>query len=650
MSTKYSEFLGAFPVPLHHRQPSKLWVLWSQYENNSSSADRLIHEKIKYAFSNFALDWWFFAQFWAPKTIGGGKRVLSTSGQPFAISHPSNEFTRYRLYSERYQYIIDVNNLDIEPDHLIMSGGPATVFLRRLPCVNELEWIPSDSCDQERLNFSIMIPICFPSQSFCIGVLEFTLDYWTNYLGRIVLEAATAIKEAGLDVFLVANLMPGKTLYDLKPTTEKIEDALKIICGSHNLALAQVWISFEDKKHMPSSSSLEGIQTNQVSALKLTGYLYAVRKSDSDDFEKYYSLCDIYPHGVGEEVALKTLQDYESRYVSKICENMFVDWDREYSESSALVICLRSIDTGYFDYAFEFIWIKHTNYVSFLEALLLTLKRCLPSFKFASGAELGDELEVLVVDTSTEYDETSETEKFKICQGKRSLPVVKALEEGNKSMAVDCMAPSEMTCCKTTPKVLHPELIEKQFGKTMKEAANNLNVSESTLKRKLRKLGITKWPGPNFVRRKTNELSIIQIDTNEDSRTIHESSIFNIKQNTLIIKAKYANDIIKFSLSIWQATFATVEEEIGKKFKLCPGTYKLKYQDEVGEWILLTKIDNTQQMAKQNVPDLEIENTPPTTNIGPATTQAQNGLNHEEIVPDCGVHLDTASENEIQNS
>ena len=41
-------------------------------------------------------------------------------------------------------------------------------------------------------------------------------------------------------------------------------------------------------------------------------------------------------------------------------------------------------------------------------------------------------------------------------------------------------------------------------------------------------------------------------------------------------------------LHISEATFAAVENEIGRKFKLTVGTFKIKYLDEDKEWILMT--------------------------------------------------------------
>ncbi|KAI7730001.1 hypothetical protein M8C21_024635, partial [Ambrosia artemisiifolia] len=136
------EFLQKFsPISLQYREPKfpyHPWIFWSEYEgcdNNSSTADvgtPRIHDEIKFALSKFFLYWcWnFLGQLWAPVTIGG-RRLLSTSAQPFAVSRLFNELAKYRLNSEKYKYNIDDANMPhIEPDHkMIKSGGPATAFL-----------------------------------------------------------------------------------------------------------------------------------------------------------------------------------------------------------------------------------------------------------------------------------------------------------------------------------------------------------------------------------------------------------------------------------------------------------------------------------------------------------------------------------------
>ncbi|KAK9072110.1 hypothetical protein SSX86_008542 [Deinandra increscens subsp. villosa] len=376
-------------------------------------------------------------------------------------------------------------------------------------------------------------------------------------------------KDADLNTFHAQELIPYKTIDGLKTARDEIDVALEIVCGSHNITLAQVWIAYEDQSHAPFVSSSEDTQTKPLLVRKLTGY----------------SFCDMVPKETTsrEELAMKTIQDYKSRYVSNTLPDMLMAPTSEDTENSTFIICLKSIDTRDLGYAFEFIWPKHSNYVIFLEAILLTLKRFLPSFKFAFGAELGDELEVIDVESSTH----AEISNFKIFQGKSLSSILEPFDKRKKPI-VDNIASSEGKS-KTSKISLPREVIEKQFGKTMIEAAKNLNVSLSTFKRKFKDLGIPEWPGPNFVKRNANNSSVIQINTNEeDNRAIQDPSTINMTKNTVTIKAEHAGYIIKFCLPISQATFQTIEKEIGIKFKLSSGTYNLTYLDEDGDWILLT--------------------------------------------------------------
>ncbi|KAJ0786548.1 hypothetical protein HanOQP8_Chr02g0072521 [Helianthus annuus] len=142
----------------------------------------MFHEMIKSALSYtrrywFLLPRFFFAQFflgqfWAPVTKDS-RRLLSTSDQPFAVSHLYNDFAQYRLYSEKYKYNIDMNKLHIEPDHMILSGGPATAFLNCRTSIDKAQGFLLELNDEL---ISVMVPICFPSQSNCIGVFQFTME------------------------------------------------------------------------------------------------------------------------------------------------------------------------------------------------------------------------------------------------------------------------------------------------------------------------------------------------------------------------------------------------------------------------------------------------------------------------------------------
>lgn len=152
----------------------------------------MICEKLKSAFSNMLwLNSALICQFWSPVTIDG-RWLLSTSGQPFAVNDLSDNLAMYRINSAKYHYNIDVNTLDIGSDPKIMSGGPATAFLNRMPYMDDFVGSPLEPYGS---TISIMLPICFSSQSSCIGVVECTInERWPYDFSFLQIEMKRALK------------------------------------------------------------------------------------------------------------------------------------------------------------------------------------------------------------------------------------------------------------------------------------------------------------------------------------------------------------------------------------------------------------------------------------------------------------------------
>ncbi|GKB73371.1 hypothetical protein Tco_0934783 [Tanacetum coccineum] len=133
----------------------------------------------------------------------------------------------------------------------------------------------------------ILLPV-FDHNSSCVGVVEFSI----------------------------------KTIPALKLATYEIEVALKTLCESHQLSLAQVWIANDSEKHAPCSSSLEVTQTKQKKlAVKLSGYC-----TDSLDdhppmphINLYYETCNVLPLKMREvSIVGKTLETNQPHF----CRNL----------------------------------------------------------------------------------------------------------------------------------------------------------------------------------------------------------------------------------------------------------------------------------------------------------------------------------------
>ncbi|CAH1427632.1 unnamed protein product [Lactuca virosa] len=631
---RLSTFLETFTAQLHYSQPvSKrgLFVFWSQ--NLSSQSNRYsdnrglvlditdpweIQTAIKSAFCKVELCCFDgLIQFWAPVETSS-RRLLTTYDQPFALKYLDSGLQKYRLFSLKYQYNIDANKLEVGDDTMIISGAPANAFINHLAEIfldmrvyHGINPLVRSALECELMS-CFLLPICDPSQSRCVGVVECSSNKLDDLL-EIFKDLNSALEKVGLSTFHGQERMLYKSIVGLKHVTDEVEEALQRVCESHDLTLAQLWISYEDDNSIPFSTSLENTHMKRIIPLKLIAHCDNLDDEDHLSFKDYYAICDMLPLQIGEGLVGKAFQNYEPH----LCRNIYEMSNNELSllfpititERSCFVICLRSIETGNLDYVFEFLWLQSRNYIILLESIILTLKRCLPNFKFSSGSQLGDELHVVdfKFNSGVEFGDElsvqdftfafgaelgdvnfskSGIEYFKIFEGKKSSPIPTVLEKGMRLVAEECIGPLDVKC-KTTEKPLPRGDIEQQFGRTMKEAAKNLNVSLSTLKRKCRVHGISEWKGPSFGNRKINYSYQNRSDMNEEDNGAIQGPR-GIVGDTVIIKAEYEDDVIKFHLPISLTTLEAVEKEIGKRFKLKVTTYKLKYQDEDKEWILMT--------------------------------------------------------------
>ncbi|KAJ9555798.1 hypothetical protein OSB04_010412 [Centaurea solstitialis] len=585
------------------------WILLSS-EKGMRACVRIpepIQEKIVCAFNS--VDHYLFGgliQFWAPVKTGG-RIVLSAFNQPFALSmlkiDSYTSLDKYRLCSLNYQYDIDCTNLGGEYQPMIISGAAASAFLNRVP-----ELLPDPRVYQRNplvscalncgLKYSVLLPLYDPPQNCCVGVVECSMESSDQFLNMFH-NLNTKLQKVGLKTYDARQLLQNKTICGLQQAKDEIDEALKIIFHKHGLENAQVWIASKEANHVTLLSTLEAVETTRMLGIKLTSY--SIDWNDDEDdynwcfsrFQKYNDACNILPLKMEEGLAGKTLQNYEPHFIKKVSKLSDEDKPQRLlyinTESSCFVIYLRSIKTDDLVYVFEFLWSTNRNIDILFEALLLTLKRCLPSFKFASGAELGDELFILDVDNSRR----SENKYFKIFQ-RNKLSIVSEAPKERQPEGGECLTPLKSKC-KTTSILLFQEDIEPQFGKTMTEAAKSLNVSVSTLKRKCKVLGIPEWQGKDYLKRNVNHASKNQSNTNEEENNEGASQdplaniqVTSLGDNIVTIKAHYADDTIKFHLPISSTTFMAIEKEVSEGFKLNPSDYKVKYLDEDGDWILLS--------------------------------------------------------------
>nr|XP_043610829.1 protein NLP4-like [Erigeron canadensis] len=424
--------------------------------HSSLSSDNIdnpctIHEKIKTVISNVSSNLnGRFIQFWAPvvkiTAPGTSRRVLSTANQPFASHEDDNScFETYRLSCLKYLFSIDddmhYDNYEFEEGGnrmLITRCGPAAPFLNRLPSVvNALVTysplvIAALRCGIRK---SLFLPVFYghPAQrsTSCVGVVECSVKPQSGLLGIFKI-LITSLERVGLCMFHVQESRPYKAIRGHKQTTDEIEKALEIVSELYGLTLGQVWISCKNENLLPFSYLSRETLTKPKFAVKLFGYC-----SDSSPsfIKEYYEYCDKLSFNSAGGVNGAALEFHKSKFcanIDKVIDNALLTTllpNSVKTECSCLAICLRSNDTGEdVEYVFEFLWPRSRKYYMFLESLLLTLKRCLPSFKFASDARLGDELWIVDV----ENPERTRARLSKILRGNKTSQILKALKEGRR--------------------------------------------------------------------------------------------------------------------------------------------------------------------------------------------------------------------------
>ncbi|KAJ0491591.1 putative PB1 domain-containing protein [Helianthus annuus] len=330
-----------------------------------------VKEKILSAFRNvksFPLKR-IIIQFWEPLEIIAGVRVLSCFDHPDMIISGAPPATAY---------------LNLFPEVVLDLG-----LHRGTPLV--------DLALECELTCFMMIPVF--SEAGCVGVVEVSM----RIPGDLIVIFNDLKRELKVEVGLCICppwrfVRPYKALSagDLTLATSEIRKALQVAVQSHAITLAQVWMPYESRLCRMSRMLLG----------KLPCY-WVVNPAGVhlSSIELFFHGFHCLPLKMGEGLVGRTLatrQPHLCRNIHKLSDNRGVLAVLSANfKCASFVICLTSSHTGEVNYLFEFFWPQTLDHLALMEALLLTLREHLPSFKYASGARLGDELLVVDVENSS---------------------------------------------------------------------------------------------------------------------------------------------------------------------------------------------------------------------------------------------------------
>ncbi|CAL5349171.1 unnamed protein product [Camellia sinensis] len=598
-------------------------------------------------------------QFWAPITKNEGRSFLTTRNQPFSLITSFynglgvDGLCGYRMICMDSKFDIDLDGGKTCEQHL-----PGRVFKHQFPestpnveFYSITEYPQRDDALRCGVRESLAFPVFEPSTQRCVGVIEVVTledDLIIPICERLIrygiyedfemkgLKCPIGFDHKDMELDEAQN--EARTV-----ALDEIKNVLKVVCEVYDLPLAQAWVPC--KVGWPCRPLVDG------GILGVSCYYYK-HEDKRRDFQYINSMFHV-KNGVG--VVGRALLSTDMVFCRDVTQLSLTEYPlahhaRKYGLSGCFAICLQSSCTENDDYVLEFFLPvsneTNENPHASLKKILKTMRKDFRTLRVASRTELGEdfcieeiggekldhvqrpqttislpwseplqsEVEVMQVDSSDQQSmnaintgsNVGGTERDNIaitCMQEKST-VKASKRKGNKSGGT--IKASEIIGNKSGVKIkIALEDIRQSSKMKLEDAAENLQVGKSTLKRACRVYGIDRWP-PRITKKsgfsQPNE-SALCVDLEQSSQlNLHDllfaqplASIVHTEPhdttmqdaNVVTIKAKYAKgNAITFRLSL-SSRLIELQQEVAQRLNLEAGTYYVKYKDEDGDLILI---------------------------------------------------------------
>ncbi|KAG6433580.1 hypothetical protein SASPL_105194 [Salvia splendens] len=146
----------------------------------------------------------------------------------------------------------------------------------------------------------------------------------------------------------------------------------------------------------------------------------------------------------------------------------------------------------------------------------------------------------------------------------------------------------KLACGKELGEELVVEVIEFSDANTLDYSESEPAFSVSTIKRANRKRGIQRWPSLSEEASAANSEQDLLPSTSNVHPLENMTQIITGSADKVIVKVKYNEEFIRFELSE-PLLLAKLTEEVAMRLNLEMASFKLKYVDEEGDAILLTR-------------------------------------------------------------